>query len=106
MLAEIYGPWSFLMVLIPLGICLLTLLSIPINAKWGRRRWWGLGISLMLIISGGIILFYFLPARDVGDPRYPGFFHVLVENAFFYIMISIPFLCGLCSLFLWFRPRE
>jgi len=68
---------------------LVGLASLALNAKIGRRRWWGLLLALLPVLIGGFaFVLLFVTANSL-----PGF----------YAIAGIPLVCGLFSLMLWRR---
>jgi hypothetical protein len=86
------GPLVVLLFLGPIVLGVLSLLCIPINRTWGRRRRWGLVIALIPTIGGALMLFFLLTVRG-GAPH------------FFYIAAAFPLLCGVRALQVWNRSE-
>jgi hypothetical protein len=91
-LAEDWGPLILLLTAIPLGLGVLTFVSVAFSKSRGRRRWWGLVLALVPTIGGGLLLLMFLTAGGA-----PIFFHLIA---------AFPFFGGLWSVYLWSRKRE
>ncbi|HEY7089715.1 MAG TPA: hypothetical protein VH518_16575 [Tepidisphaeraceae bacterium] len=92
-LAEDWGPLIMILTLVPLGLGVLTFVSVALNKSVGRRRSWGLVLALIPTLGGGLLLFMFLTVRG-GAP------------IAFHLIAAFPFLGGLWSIFLWSRAPE
>jgi len=82
------------LILLPLAVLgLIAMLAVSLNARLGRRSWWGFITGLIPTVGGGLFLLMF-PLTAGGVP------------VFFYIAAGVPFVFGLCSLYLWRRGRR
>src|SRR5262245_40605628 len=88
LLPEDWGPLIMILMLVPLGLGVLTFVSVALNKSVGRRRSWGLMLALIPTIGGGLLLFLFLTVRG-GAP------------IFFHLLAAFPFLGGLWSIYVW-----
>ena len=73
----------------PPWVC--AFVSLVVNAKWGRRKWWGLLLGLLPVGIGGLLF-----ALDVRDR----------PEGIYYFLSGFPLLCGIIGLVLWSRPRR
>ena len=72
----------------PAWLC--AFLSLFVNAKWGRRKWWGLLLGLVPVGYAGLLL-----ALDIRDR----------PETIYYFLSGFPLVCGIFGLILWNRQR-
>ena len=69
---------------------LVGIVSVVLNLKWGRRRWWGFLCALPSILVGCFSLLLVVVSSHGALPAV-------------YVLASFPLVSGLCSLAFWSR---